>query len=126
MLSEEVLLMNMALENVASGNPSLGRRRWWLLVPVFLLNLFSAYLFTKVMGAAAFYSAWGPITNIVHADKVAELVNAYHRAHVFFLYSVAVVALAALLMTPVIHLSRITSRGFRLVARYFLALVLCV
>src|SRR6202035_5658515 len=91
-----------------------------------LLCCFSAYLFVKFIGAAAFYSDWGPITNATPPDKAAQLAYASHRAHVFFLCSVAVSALSALLMTPVIQLNRIAARRFRLVARYFLALVLCV
>ncbi len=103
-----------------------GRRRWWLLAPAVFLSLLSAYLFVRFIGAAAFYSDWGPITSVTTTNKAAELTYASHRAHVFFLRSVAVAALAALLMAPVIQLSGISSKGFRLLARYLLALALCL
>lgn len=118
--------MNTAIGNVASGNPSLGRRRWWLLAPAFLLCCLSAYLFVRFLGAAFFYSDWGPLTSTTPADKVAELTYASHRAHVFFLYSAIAAVLAALLLAPVIRLSAISSKGFRLLVRYVLALVLSV
>ena len=58
--------------------------------------------------------------------KADEITYASHRAHVFFLGAAAVAALAALLMTPMIRLNAISPKGFRLVARYFLALIVCV
>jgi len=100
--------------------------KWWLLVPVLLLSCFSAYLFVKFLGATFFYSDWGPLTSTTPANRVPELTYASHRAHVLFLSSVAVAALAALLMAPVIQLSGISSAGFRLLARYLVALVLFV
>jgi hypothetical protein len=112
--------MNAGIGDVANGNPSFGRRRWWLLVPAFLLSCFSAYLFVKFIGAAFFYSDWGPLTSATPADKVTELTYASHRAHAFFLYAV-VVALAALLIVPVLQLRR-----FRLPVRYILVVVLCI
>jgi hypothetical protein len=126
MFPQEVVSMQSAPGEVASGNASLGRRRWWLLVPVFLLSCLSAYLFVKFLGAAFFYSDWGPLTSTTPADKVPELASASHRAHVFFLYSAAAAAFAALLMGPVIQLNSISSKGYRLLVRYFLALILCI
>ena len=120
----------MSASSIENGNPSLDRPKWrswrWIVIPVLLLCMLAAYLFGKVMGAAAFYSAWGPITSTTPADKISELAYAQRRAQVFFLYSAAVVALAALLLARVIQLGRIGVTGYGVIARYLLALVLCV
>jgi hypothetical protein len=103
--------------------------RWWLLVPAFLLFCLSAFLFVKFLGAAFFFSDWGPITSATPAKKAVQLADAKHRADIFFLLSTAVTALAALVIVPVIQLNSIIiirSRGLRLIARCVLALVLSV
>lgn len=116
--------MNVAIGSVASGNPSLGRRRWWLLVAVFFLDLFSAFSFNKFMGAAAYYSARIPITSATPADEAAQITHAHQLADRFFLIFVGLILLATLLMGPIIQLRDM--RPFRLSARYVLVLVLCI
>ncbi len=118
--------MNVVIGNVASGNPSLGRRRWWLLVPVFLLNLLSTFSFNKFMGAAAYYSARIPITSVTPADEALQIAQAQRSADRFFLLFAALIVLATLLMGQIIQLKGIGSRGFRLRPGYILALVLCI
>lgn len=118
--------MNVVIGNVASGNPSLGHRRWWLLVPVFLLNLLSTFSFNKFMGAAAYYSARIPITSVTPADEALQIAHAHRSADRFFLLFAALIFLATLLMGQIIHLERDQLRGFRLRPRYILVLVLCI
>ena len=97
----------------------------WLLVPVALLSLLSAYLFVKFIGAAAYYSDWGPITDVTPAAEAVRIVSASHRADVFFLRSVLVTALAGLFITPIIQLNAIRPNGLRFVVRYLVAFSLC-
>lgn len=121
----------MPASDVENGSPrpdcATWRRRRWIVIPVLLLCTLAAYLFNKAMGAAAFYSAWGPITSTTPADKISELAYADRRAQVFFLYSAAVVGLAALLLACVIRLRRVGLAGYGgIVARYVLALAMCL
>lgn len=118
--------MYTGVGNVVSRNHGDAPRRWWLLLPVALLGLLSAYLAVKSIGAAAFYSAWGPITSATPLDKAAQLTDANHRAHIFFMSSVTLTVLTTFLIAPIIRLSSISSDGFRLIARYIMAFVLSV
>jgi hypothetical protein len=126
MSSDEALFMNTALGNIASESQSLGRRRWWLLVPVFLLNLFSAFSFNKFMGAAAYYSARIPITSVTPADEALQIAHAAQLANRFFLIFLVLILLATLLTGQIVQLKGIGSSGFRLRPGYILALVLCI
>jgi hypothetical protein len=118
--------MNTAIGNVASGNPSLGRRKWWLLVPVLLLDLLSAFAFNKFAGAAAYYSARIPITSVTPPDEAVQITHAHQSAGHFFLLFVGLIVVATLLLAPVIHLNETSSGRFRLPTRYILVLVLCI
>jgi hypothetical protein len=118
--------MNAFIGHGVSEHPTLGRRRWWLLAPVLLLNLISAFSFNKFMGAAAYYSARIPITSVTPTDEATRIVHAGQSADRFFLLFAALILLATLLMAPVIRLRGTNSKRFRFPARYILAVVVSI
>lgn len=118
--------MKTLLTTFAEGDLGPRRRKWWFLVPAVLLDGLSAYLFVKYMAAWAAFRTWGPVTDVVDQHKLADLVHSYRSAQASFLWSVAVAALGASLMVPIVQLNGIRSKGFTLLVRYLLALILCV
>ena len=103
--------------------PSLSqlKRKLWIAGLAVILFAFSALSFIKFTVAAAFYSAWYGVPRMA-----AELANVNRRGDMFFLISVALLLLAAGCVTYFVQLAAISSDGFRLVARYVIALALSV
>jgi hypothetical protein len=97
-----------------------GHWRWTSGI-AFALIVFSAFSFVKVIGAAAFYSAWYGTTG-----RAGELASANSRAYLFFI-SLALTTLAGGLLAPLIRFERLAGGGpFSVVTRYVLALILAV
>jgi hypothetical protein len=92
--------MSMAIERTGgiATRPNVYRR--WLLVPVGLLTLLSLYLFVKFIHAWAAYTGWGPVTDIVKANRIHDLIYSYHQAQVLFSFAASTVAVAAIVLTP--------------------------
>jgi hypothetical protein len=118
--------MNTALGNIASENPSPGRRKSWLLALVFLLNVFSSFSFNRFMGAAAYYSARIPVTAVTPADEALQVTHAQRSGDRFFLLFTALILLATALLGQMIQVKENGSSGFRPRPRHILALVLCI
>lgn len=116
--------MNAGIGNVTERNPD-KPGRWWLLGPVVLLNLFSAFSFNKFVGAAAYYSARIPITSVTPPGEAVQIAHAHQLADRFFLLFVMLILLATLLMSSIIQLPKGSGR-LRLPTRYVLVIVLCI
>jgi hypothetical protein len=97
------------------------KRKLWIAGLAVILFVFSALSFIKFTVAAAFYSAWYGVPRMA-----AELANVNRRGDMFFLISVALLLLAAGCVTYFVQVAAISSDGFRLVARYVIALALSV
>ena len=100
-------------------------RKLWIAVLAAIFFLLSAVSMLKFLAAAAFYSAWYGVPRMA-----AELANVNWRADMFFLISVALLLLAAGCVTYFVQIDAISeaisSAAIKLVARYFVALVLSV
>jgi hypothetical protein len=97
------------------------KRKLWIAGLAIILVAFSALSFIKFAVAAAFYSAWYGTPRLA-----AELARANRRGDIFFLASLVLVVLAAGCVASFVHLAAISSDGFRLIARYLVALTLSV
>lgn len=97
--------------SVVSEPTSRDGRKPWLVIPAVLLSSLSAYLFTRAASLALYYT-WGPPRKINWLDVLS-------------IGSFAALVIGALFMAPVIRLTWVRSRAFRLPARYLLAFVLC-
>jgi hypothetical protein len=97
------------------------KRKLWIVGLAVILFALSALSFIKFLVAAAFYSAWYGVPRMT-----AELANVNRRGDIFFLISVALILLAAGCVASFVQVAAISSDGFRLVARYVIALVLSV
>ena len=75
--------------------------------------------FLNFAGAAAFYSAW-----FGRPGVEAQLARANRRGDFFFLLSLAFELVTAAAIAPFIELSGLGSAGFKVVARYLVALLL--